>query len=112
MKTEEYPIVNNRFDYNGKTYDCKFAIRRDKELILQEAEISHKDSFDDSYDRETLNPQNVRVFVDNKGNPIFGMILYTIRNKVWNYNRVACGDYYQIHKDRLIPHPYQASICW
>ena len=112
IKKEGYQINGNCFEYDGKTYDCSYAIKRDTKLIIQEAETSHKDSFDKLYDRETLKPKEIRLFTDEKGKPIYGMVLYTIHNKVANYERYACGGYYPFWDDKLFPHLYQESICW
>ena len=112
IKKEEYPIIGNYFEYGGKTYDCSYAIKRDTKLIIQEAETSHKDSFDKRYDRETLKPKEIRLFTDEEGKPIYGMVLYTIYNKVGNYERFACGGYYPFLDNELFPHLYQESICW
>ena len=56
--TEEYPITGDCFEYDGKMYDCSYAIKRDTKLIIQEAETSHKDSFDNlsQMDQQFLNP--------------------------------------------------------
>ena len=112
IKKEEYPIKDNGFEYLGKHYDCQFAIKRDIKMIIQEAGTSHKYTFDKFYDRETLKPKGIRLFTDEEGKPIYGMVLYTIQNKTANYERVACGGYYPFWDDKLFPHPYQESICW
>lgn len=115
MKYEDYPIIDEHFEYDGKDYDCSYAIKRDIKMILREAETSHKDFFDELYDRDSLTPVKVRLFIDDKQNPIYGMITYTINYKKQNTKRTACGDYYPIYtlsKLALMPHPYQASICW
>ena len=117
IKIEEYPIKDKGFEYLGKYYDCQFAIERDVKMILQEAETSHKDTFDMFYDRNTLRADKIRIFVDKDNVPIYGMILYLIdymdyRKK--NNSRYACGGYYNFVFDNLIlvPHPFQESICW
>ena len=110
---KEYPIKDNGFEYLGKHYDCQFAIKRDIKMILQEAETSHKDTFDEVYDRETLKPKVIRLFTDEEGKPIYGMVLYTIHNNAGEgYYRVACGGYYPFWDDKLFPHLCQESICW
>ena len=111
IKKEEYPINGNCFEYDDKTYDCSYAIKRDVKLIIQEAETSHKDSFDELYDRKSLKACKVRLFFEN-GQLSYGMVLYTIHNKVDNYERCACGGYYPFWEDKLLPHLYQESICW
>lgn len=108
----EYPITNNSFELNGKTYDCSIAIKRDIKLIIQEAETSHKKSFDETYKRDTLSPNKIRVFFDELGNPVFGIIIYLIDYKSGTWQRHACGDYYPFCGSLLCPHPYQGSICW
>jgi hypothetical protein len=112
MKHEDYPIIGNNFEYNDKTYDCSHAIKRDIKMILQEAEESHKDSFDTLYDRHSLRADKVRIFLDEKDNPIFGMVIYLIKYKDGSWERCACGGYYPFYVDKLVPHPYQESICW
>lgn len=116
MKYEEYEIKDNFFEYLDKQYDCSFAIKRDIKLIIQEAEISHRDTFDEIYNRDSLTPIKARIFFDNNENLIFGMIIYTIDYKDQDWTRTACGHYYPIwttnNKSLLMPHPYQGSICW
>lgn len=112
---EEYPIKDNGFEYLGNHYDCHYAIKRDIKMILQEAEISHKDTFDELYDRNTLRPNKIRIFVDGNDIPVYGMIVYLIDYKEGgNISRLACGGYYEFEFDNsvLLPHPYQESICW
>lgn len=113
METIEVKIKDRAFEYAGKQYECSMAVVYDKEQIIREAESSHKNEFA-AYDKYSLKPSNVRLFLDNNNNPIFGMILYTITNTKGKYNRIACGNYYPIHSDllMLLPHIYQASICW
>lgn len=110
--TEEYPIIGNCFEYDSKTYDCSCAIERDIEMILQEAETSHKDSFDKLYNRNSLKANKVRIFLDEKNNPVFGMVIYLIEYKNGSCKREACGGYYPFWENSLFPHPYQESICW
>ena len=110
--TEEYPIIGNCFEYDGKTYDCSYAIKRDVKLIIQEAETSHKDSFDELYDRQSLKADKVRIFLDKEDKPIFGMVIYLIEYKDKSWKRYACGGYYPFWDDKLFPHLYQESICW
>ncbi len=114
--TEEYPIIEGCFEYNGKTYDCRPAIERDIQLIIQEAETSHKESFDKLYDRQSLKPNKVRIYLDEKDNPIFGIVIYLIAYKDGNGERYACGGYYPFititFDTILLPHYFQTSICW
>ena len=114
IKKEEYPIKNNGFEYLGKYYDCQHAIKRDVKMILQEAETSHKDTFDKLYDRNTLRADKIRIFVDGDNIPIYGIIIYLIDYKEGNWSRYACGGYYRFvfNEPMFLPHPYQESICW
>ena len=116
IKKEEYPIKDNGFEFLGKHYDCQFAIKRDVKMILQEAETSHKDTFDNLYDRNTLRPYKIHLYVDEGNVPIYGMIVYIIDYKEENMSRYACGGYYtfcQFMDDKvLFPPLYQESICW
>ena len=114
IKKEEYPIIGNCFEYDGKTYDCSYAIKRDIKLIIQEAETSHKDSFDELYDRQSLKADKIRIFLNKEDKPVFGMVIYRIKyNKDKTCERYACGGYYPFLYDKvLFPHIYQESICW
>ena len=115
MKTIEVKIKDYSFEYANRQYDCNMAILRDKRQIIREAELKHKGVFDD-YDKYSLQPNNVRLFLDNNNNPMFGIIIYTIWNTKDKYGRTACGDYYPVNsgllRPMLLPHLYQASICW
>lgn len=115
MRTEECPINNDlSFEYLGERYRCSFAIRQDIESIIMEAKAYHKDSLDKLYDQSTLKPDRIRIYVDDRGTPtpVFGMVLYTINYKDSELQRNACGNYYPIWDNWLMPHPFQASICW
>ena len=112
IKNKKYPIKDNGFEYFGNHYDCQFAIKRDVKMIIQEAETSHKDTFDKLYDKSTLRPDKIRIFVDRDEVPIYGMIIYLIDYKDGNNSRYACGGYYGFDSLVLYPHPYQESICW
>ena len=109
---KENPIIGNCFEYDGKTYNCSYAIKRDIKLIIQEAETSHKDSFDELYDKSTLRPDKIRIYVDENNVPIYGMVIYFIDYKEENCSRYACGGWYQFWENKLFPHAYQESICW
>ena len=113
IKKEEYPIKDNGFEYLGKYYDCHYAIKRDMRMIIQEAETSHKDTFDELYDRNTLRADRIRIYVDENNTPIYGIIIYLINYKNGG-GRYACGSYYPFELDnsKLLPHPYQENICW
>lgn len=114
MVQEEYPIKNKCFELNEKTYDCTFAIERDIKMILQEAKTSHKETFNKLYDKSTLRPNKIRLYIDKNNVPICGMIIYLIDYKEGNNSRYACGGYYifELNNSVLYPHPYQESICW
>ena len=116
MTNEDIAINGNEFEYMGETYDCSRAIKRDIEHIIDEANKSHKDSFEELYDKDTLTPEKVRVYIVND-EPIYAMVLYTINYRVGTIKRTACGDYYPISrvfggKPSLFPHLFQGSICW
>lgn len=119
MNKNEIEIIDGKFEYLGKEYDCKYLIERDKKNILSEADESHKDTFDKLYDRDTLTPSKCRVYLDNNDKIMYLMIIYTVDYREGKSKRLACGDYYpvisfdenpQFHT--LFPDPYQASICW
>lgn len=112
MKTEEYPIEDNKFEYMGKTYDCSYGVERDIPNIIREAETSHKEHFEETYVKESLKPYKIRLHLDRNEEPLFCMILYVIDYKRGISKRTACGDYYQIYNGKVFPHPFQASICW
>ena len=112
MENVECPIINDCFEYDGKNYDCGYAIERDIKMILQEAETSHGDSFDKTYDRQSLKADKVRIFLDKENKPVFGMVIYLIDYKDESWQRYACGGYYLFFENALVPHPFQESICW
>ena len=116
MYTNEIEIIDGKFEYLGKVYDCKYLIERDKKNILREADESHKDTFDELYDRNTLAPSKCRVYFDYNDNIVYLMIIYTVDYRDGKCKRTACGDYYPVcnnfGENTLFPHPYQASICW
>lgn len=113
--TEDIAIDGTCFECMGKSYECDLAIELDKVLIIDEANKSHKDDFERLYDKDSLTPVKVRVF-EVDGVPFFGMVLYTISYKEGNSQRMCCGGYYPIyrmsHRNALLPHPCQNSICW
>lgn len=111
-KFVEMPMSSDTFEYKGVRYGCSSAINKDKELILQEAESSHKDTFDEIYIRDSLRPSKIRLFVDDKDLPRFAMIIYIIDYKNGSCGRYACGNYYPLYEENLMPHFFQASICW
>ena len=116
METEEYIIDSKTqsFTYDeldGTKYRLKTAIERDKEVILREAETTHKEGFEELYEIDSLEPYKIRVFsIDKK--PLTAMIIYKIKYKDKELYRTACGNYHLFWKDSLMPHPYAGSICW
>ena len=115
MNINDIEIIDGKFEYLSKEYDCKYLIERDKKNILREADESHKDEFDKLYDRNTLAPLKCRVYLDDNDNIVYLMIIYTVDYREGNCKRTACGDYYPVCNfggNVLFSHPYQASICW
>jgi hypothetical protein len=112
IKEKEYLIKDNGFEYHGKMYDCSYAIKRDIKMILQEAETSHKGTFDELYDRQSLKAGRIRIYLDKEDKPIFGMVIYSVEYKDKRLKRCACGGYYPFRDNQLFPHLYQESICW
>ena len=114
IKIDICPIKDNGFEYLGNHYDCHYAIERDIKMILQEAETSHKDTFDEIYDRNTLRADKIRIFVGEDNVPIYGIIMYLIDYKEQNNSRYVCGGYYRFdfNHSELFPHPYKESVCW
>lgn len=110
-KNCEIKIENDGFVYNNVQYKCARAIKRDKEIILQQA-VSYKKEFDELYDKNTLRADSVRLFFNEKKEPIFGMVLYIINYRKGRHGRYACGEYYPIFMKALEPDIYQGSICW
>ena len=114
--TEEITVKDNKFEIMGETYDCSLAVKRDVEMIIDEAAKSHRDDFERLYDKDSIAPYKVRVFLDKADDkPLFGMVIYTIGYKLGNNSRTACGGYYPIYANTsrcLAPHPFQESICW
>ena len=111
-KYEECPIINNKFENDGVEYDCTSIIKYDKNVIFAEAEQSHKGVLEELYDKETLSPKSIRLFFDDKNEPILGMVLYTIKYKANEVRRTACGNYYPIRDNKISHHLFQGSICW
>lgn len=123
MNTVEINITGTEFEFNGIKYDAEFAINKDKRLIIAEAMESHKETFEKEYDKDSLKPTFVRLFLDKQNEISYAMVIYIInyKNETKFINvingRYACGNYYPIYnsdtgKNFLEPHPYQASICW
>ena len=120
MNTIEINIRGTEFEFNGVKYDAELAIKKDKKLIIAEAMDSHKEDFEEKYDKDSLTQDHVRLFLDEKNEIVYAMIIYIIKYKTKNIlrnGRYACGNYYPIYKGStgknfLEAHPYQASICW
>ena len=81
---------------------------------IPKVKLDYPDNFDEFYDRNTLRPRTMRLYVDENNIPIYGMIIYVIDYKKEQTSRSACGGYYPFVFDNsvLLPHPYQESICW
>ena len=115
MKYKEFEIKEDNYGFQIENHhiDCKSAVKNDKELILQEAENSHKGELE-LYDKDSLRPKKVRVFFCDEY-PVYAIIIYIIDYKDGG-GRYACGCYYPVSNNEriqaLIPHPYQGSICW
>lgn len=120
MELKEVRINLNEFEYGGVKYNAELAIKKDKKLIINEAMESHGESFEKEYDKDSLTQDHVKLYIDDKNEVIYAMIIYLIKYKEKRENftgRYACGNYYPIYKastgkNFLEPHPYQASICW
>ena len=122
MNTIEINIRGTEFEFNRVKYDAELAIEKDKKLIIESANESHKKEFEKFYDKDSLKPNYVRLFLDEKNEIVYAMIIYIIKYKNKDYGvlangRYACGNYYPIYKastgkNFLEPHPYQTSICW
>ena len=78
MNSIEYEINNHCFIHNDEEYDCSFAIEHDIKLIIQEAETSHKDTFDELYNRDSLTPKRVRLFLDDNAFALIFLPLISI----------------------------------
>lgn len=105
MDYKDFKIENHCFVYNQIKYDCHHAANRDIELILNEA-VRHE------YDAKTLSPVKIRVYVNENDEPIFGMMIYSIKYISGDLRRCACGGFYPFTNHELLPHIYQESICW
>jgi hypothetical protein len=117
LKYEDVKLDSDLLEYNGVTYDLERAVKNDIEQIIGEAEKSHGAEFKRLYDKESIRPDRVHVFIDKDGEPAFGLVTYVIKYKEGDNGRYACGNYYPFYKasldkNFLMPHPYQASICW
>jgi hypothetical protein len=104
-------VVDGKFTPDSVGY---YTINVKATYLGKEAETSYKDNFDEFYDRNTLRPRTMRLYVDENNIPIYGMIIYVIDYKKEQMSRSACGGYYPFEFDNsvLLPHPYQESICW
>lgn len=107
------------FTHNREFYDCKYLFAFEKQQILTEAEHSHKDEIENMYDKDSLKPVRVKLYLDNNNKIMYLMVVYEILYKDHSGGRFACGAY-QISKnffrsaDKTIVgyHMYQDSICW
>lgn len=111
---EEIVTKDDEFEYMGIRYDISLVVKRDKELIYQEADRTHSGVLDDLYIRESLSPSRVKLYVDQNSTILYIMVVYLISYKDGKCQRMACGDYYPIGIGgyKVYPHPYQARICW
>lgn len=125
MKSIEINVNSDKFEYNGVKYDCKWVVEKDTKLILKEAEESHKEQLETMYDKESLAPNHVKLYIDDDNNPLYLMMVYVIKYKeekmgILGTGRYACGCYHPIEQgyvnqegfNAVYPHPYQGSICW
>ena len=112
LKSEEYPIMDNTFEYMGDKYDATYAFKLDMKAIIQEAKTSHPVDFERLYDENTLRAESVRLYIDEKERPIYAMVIYTIKYKDNENRRFACGGYYPVVDLHIEPHFFQQSICW
>ena len=123
MDTKETEIYFNEegtgFTYNGEFYDCEHLVAFEKLQILAEAEHSHKDEINNKYDKDSLKPIRVKLYLDDNDKIMHLMVVYEILYKNHLSGRYACGAY-QVSKnffkveDKTVVgyHPYQDSICW
>lgn len=123
MKEVEINVNSDKFEYNGVKYDCKWVVKKDKKIILQEAEESHKEQLESMYEKDSLAPDHVKLYMDDNGNPLYLMMVYVIKYKnksTFGTGRYACGCYQPIENglvnqegfNVVYPHPYQGSVCW
>lgn len=123
MDTKETEIYFNEegtgFTYNDEFYDCKLLIAFEKKQILIEAEHSHKDEIENRYDKDSLKPKRVKLYLDDNDKIMYLMVVYEILYKDHSNGRYACGAY-QVSKNFfrfegktiVAYHNYQDSICW
>ena len=123
MDTKEIDVYFNEestgFIYNGDFYDCKLLTAFEKLQILTEAEYSHKDEIDNMYDKDSLKPQRVKLYLDSNDEIMHLMVVYEILYKDHSNGRYACGAYqvsknfFQFEGKTVVGyHHYQDSICW
>lgn len=116
-KEKETPVIDGKFEHGGRSFDCSHLIKRDKAVILREADSSHADTFDRLYDRDSLKAVKAKLNVGEDGSIEWLMIVYTIDYKAPDTSkRTACGDcypFYELKEGVLFNmYPYQGSICW
>ena len=123
MNTKEIEIYFNEegteFIYNGDFYNCEYLVAFEKLQILTEAEYSHKDEIDNMYDKDSLKPVRVKLYLDDNDKIMYLMVVYEILHKDHSSGRYACGAYqvsknfFQFEGKTVVGyHNYQDSICW
>ena len=123
MNTKEIEIYFNEegteFIYNGDFYNCEYLVAFEKLQILTEAEYSHKDEIDNMYDKDSLKPVRVKLYLDDNDKIMYLMVVYEILYKDHSSGRYACGAYqvsknfFQFEGKTVVGyHNYQDSICW
>lgn len=123
MDIKEIEIYFNEegtgFTYNGEFYDCEYLVAFEKLQILTEAEHSHKDEIDNMYDKDSLKPLRVKLYLNDNDMIMHLMIVYEILYKDHSGGRYACGAYqvlknfFKVEGKTIVGyHSYQDSICW
>ena len=123
MNTKEIEVYFNEegteFIYNGDFYNCEYLVAFEKLQILTEAEYSHKDEIDNMYDKDSLKPLRVKLYLDDNDKIMYLMVVYEILYKNHSSGRYACGAYqvskniFQFEGKTVVGyHNYQDSICW
>lgn len=123
MNTKEIEVYFNEegteFIYSGDFYNCEYLVAFEKLQILTEAEYSHKDEIDNMYDKDSLKPVRVKLYLDDNDKIMYLMVVYEILYKDHSSGRYACGAYqvsknfFQFEGKTVVGyHNYQDSICW